>query len=183
MLRTNTWNLHIKTNHPEVSNELPAIKGTVENPSYVAHSLPGKNGNLAGNLVFVGQPIEGRKSSLHVFVESPALNPTITTAFFARRPTHAQVVWRAVEDVQASYDRDADMLYVSKNGPSHAVSEENEKGLLLRYTMDTDTPCGVTVISFRSSWQLHQDELAQDVSAFLDIPFARVRSLLAGALV
>lgn len=179
-LRHNTWKMHIKTGHPEVANALNDIQGTVQDPHYVAHSLPGKEGSSAGNLVFVSKTQNGR-SALHVFVGTPTTNPVVATAFYARKSRHAQVVWRALEEVEASYDRDADILYISKNRAETALTEEDDNGLLLRYSLTTDKPCGVTVRSFSAYWANHQDELASEVSNFLSVSSIKVERVIQGS--
>lgn len=177
----NTWEMHIKTGHPEVANALNDIQGIVQNPHYVAHSLPGREGSSAGNFVFVGKAQDGR-STLHVFVGTPTTKPIVATAFYARKPRHAQIVWRASEEVEASYDRDSDILYISKDRPEKALTEEDDNGLLLRYSLTTDRPCGVTVRSFRTYWANHQNELAEQVSTFLSVSSIKVERVIQGSV-
>lgn len=177
-LKQNTWEFHIKSGHPEVAGDLVKIQTTVQNPQYVAYSLPGRHGNAAGNLVFVGEANDSGKSQLHVFVETPINKPSVATAFYARKPRHAQVIWKANENLEVSYDMDADILYLSKDKPQPALTEQNDDGLFLRYSLTEDHPCGVTVPSFRAYWAAHKEELAQEVSTFLAVPKSRIGSLL-----
>ena len=47
-----------------------------------------------------------------------------------------------------SYDKDADVLYMSFGAPQKAISEESEEGILIRRHPDTREVVGVTIIDF-----------------------------------
>ena len=86
---------------------------------------------------------------------------------YSRKPYHAEVLW--INDVQVSYDSEADVLYVSKQNAIEALTEEDDDGLLFRYSMQDDSPCGVTVVAFRQGWAGHKEQLARRVSQFLNV--------------
>ena len=175
-----TWESHIKIKHPEVAGALQHIQNAIANPAYVARSLPGPNQIHADNLVFVSVDAKIRTSILHVFVESPQVKPTISTAVYMKR-RHADVLWtNEREDVHASYDAETDVLYISKDEPVPSLTEEGADGLLLRYAISDDKPCGVTVVSFHQTWAGHEGDLATRIAKFLDVtPSSAERALMA----
>lgn len=169
ILNYNTWHLHIKKEHPEVKDNLSLIQQTIANPAYVAASRPGPDQTHSGNLVFVGINEYQRNSRLHVFVQSPNHGPTISTAMYSKR-YHADVLWHSPDAiVRASYDENADVLYLSVTGPVAAITEEGDDGLLRRFSMKDDKPVGITVPSFRKAWSGHLTLLAQRVAEFLQL--------------
>lgn len=63
------------------------------------------------------------------------------------------------------YDRQADVLYVSKDEPAPSyVVEDDDTGLVWRTRFDDDTLSGVTVMGFRQMWAPRVLELLQIVS-------------------
>ena len=169
VLLSNTWEKHISVNHPEVAGSLQQVQQTIANPAYVAKSRPGPKQVFASNVVFVSGSAKLRSAKLHVFVESPRHKPMISTAMYAKA-YHAEIIWKqADEDVRMSYDESADVLYISKSEPVPAVTDEGEDGLLLRYSVENEEPCGVTVVSFHKLWSGHTGDLAEKVSTFLNI--------------
>lgn len=52
-------------------------------------------------------------------------------------------------DLTADYDRDADVLYVALEPIAPAEGEDGPRGVVLRYSMDANLPCGVTVVGYR----------------------------------
>lgn len=175
-LYSNTWSQHIQVRHPEIADP-EQVRSTISNPSYVAYSKPGPNQTHSENLVFVSDVVRLKSARLHVFVESPAHRPKVSTALFSRKPHHSNVVW--TNNVQMSYDAEGDVLYISKQNAVPAFSEEEEDGLLFRYAISDDTPCGVTVIAFRAGWSSHEEALAQRVSDFLKVPALEAARALA----
>lgn len=171
-LTYNTWHLHIKKEHPELKDNLNLIQQTIANPAYVAASRPGPSHTHSGNLVFVGMNEYQRNSRLHVFVQSPNHGPTISTALYSKR-YHADVLWRSPDAiVRASYDENADVLYLSVTGPVAALTEEGDDGLLRRFSIADDKPVGITVPGFRKAWSGHLTLLAQRVAEFLQLSVA-----------
>jgi len=168
-LFSNTWEMHIKSKHPEVADSLQQIQNTIANPAYVAASRPGPGAVHADNVVLVSRESRIRSATLHVFVESPKTRPTVSSAMFLKS-RHASVLWENPEDIRASYDRDADVLYVSKSEPVPALVEEEDDGLLFRYALSDDQPCGVTVMSFHHLWHAHKAVLINRISEFLKVP-------------
>ncbi len=51
-----------------------------------------------------------------------------------------------------SYDRKADVLYVSFGEPCPAVSQETENGVLVREDLETGKLVGMTVLDFMKRW-------------------------------
>ena len=168
-LKSNTWNLHIKKEHPEVKDSLELVQSTIANPTYVAASRPGPNQVHSDNLVFVGDLEQHRKSRLHVFVQSPKSRPTISTALFSKN-YHSDILWHSLNaSIRTSYDKESDVLYLSVADPVAALTEEGDDGLLRRFSMATEKPVGVTVPSFRAAWSDHLPLLAERVAEFLQL--------------
>lgn len=82
--------------------------------------------------------------------------------------------------LKVSYDRDADVLYICKGSPAAALTEEGDDGLLFRYSISDDSPCGVTVLSF-SGWDGLHERLAGRVAAFLQVRREMAERVLAEA--
>ncbi|MFO1247006.1 MAG: DUF2283 domain-containing protein [Alphaproteobacteria bacterium] len=91
------------------------------------------------------------------------------THFLVRRP-----------QLQADYDRDSDVLYLTLGSPRPGEGEQKPKGVVLRYSMDTEIPIGVTVIGVRSNgWTTHVSELASIVASHVDVvPAVAERTIL-----
>ena len=69
--------------------------------------------------------------------------------------------------IRADYDRHADVLYVALDEPRPAISEEGRDGLIYRFAMDDDRPCGVTVLGFKDTWFGRERDLAERIGTFL----------------
>jgi|GEM_PF-1816856 len=68
----------------------------------------------------------------------------------------------------ADYDRNADVLYVHLGAGRPADVEERPEGVLLRFALDDDAPCGVTVMGVRKNgWLGRRSDLAALVADFL----------------
>lgn len=65
-------------------------------------------------------------------------------------------------------DRDADVLYLSSGWQGPVEGAGLADGIELDFCLDTDTPCGVTVIGFRVyGWDARLHELADLVGGHL----------------
>lgn len=69
--------------------------------------------------------------------------------------------------IRADYDRHADVLYVALDRPRPATSEEGRDGLIYRFALDDERPCGVTVLGYRNTWSERERELAEKIATFL----------------
>jgi hypothetical protein len=70
--------------------------------------------------------------------------------------------------LQADYDERGDVLYISLGNPRDAESESHERGVLLRFAVDSDEHVGVTVIGFsRNRWKTDVPSLARIVAEHL----------------
>jgi hypothetical protein len=68
----------------------------------------------------------------------------------------------------ADYDRNADVLYVHLGAARPAEAEERPAGVLMRFGLDDDAPCGVTVMGVRKNgWLGRRSDLAALVADFL----------------
>ncbi len=52
-----------------------------------------------------------------------------------------------------SYDREADVLYVSIGKPKPGISEETKDGIVLRYDVETNKFIGFTIVDFLASFK------------------------------
>ncbi len=68
------------------------------------------------------------------------------------------------------YDSGADVVYLSIGAPRPAYGEETPEGHILRYDLETDEFCGVTLIGIR---QLFEEEGEPTVTLPHSEPIAR----------
>jgi hypothetical protein len=81
--------------------------------------------------------------------------------------------------VSVDYDRDVDVLYVAIGKPRPAEGEDRPRGVVYRYAMDDDAPCGVTIVGFRrNGWHEKLGELARFVAAQLGAEPEQVAALV-----
>ena len=62
-----------------------------------------------------------------------------------------------VGQFELSYDRDADVLYVSIGSPRPAYTEEDEQGLLIRKDPKTREIVGITVLDYEEHFRQLSD--------------------------
>jgi hypothetical protein len=85
--------------------------------------------------------------------------------------------------ITIDFDRDADVLYIALGSPQPAESEERDKGIVLRYSVKNDAPCGVTVVGFRDhGWARRRNDLVALVAEHLGVPPEVVSDALSQAL-
>lgn len=105
----------------------------------------------------------------------------VATVLAEKRQTPVQEQLEFADELcmlRADYDEEADVLYLYLNEPAAAISEAGEDGILLRYRIDDEKPCGVTILSYHSDWGDLQDQLADRVSDFLHVGREAARQLL-----
>lgn len=80
------------------------------------------------------------------------------------------------------YDRKADVLYVIEGEPRPAEGEDLPGGIVRRYALDGDSPCGVTVIGYRhNQWPRKPGELAAIIAEHLSTDVDQVEIRLRDA--
>lgn len=72
-------------------------------------------------------------------------------------------------ELMTDYDSNADVMYVSMGKPVPAVTETDEDGLILRFALNDNRQCGVTVLSYNKAWGSERCQLAQRIADFLMI--------------
>lgn len=78
-----------------------------------------------------------------------------------------------------NYDRHGDVLYISAGPPRPAEGEDYDNGIVLRYSMDGDIPCGVTAIGFKAyRWLDKLPEFVRIVSKHLSVAPRDVESAI-----
>lgn len=80
--------------------------------------------------------------------------------------------------IEANYDKQADVLYVALDQPRAAISEEGRDGLIYRFAMDNEQPCGITVTGYRDIWSGKERDLAQKIGVFLCADTNEVRKVI-----
>ncbi len=81
--------------------------------------------------------------------------------------------------VSVDYDRDVDVLYVAIGKPCRAEGEDGPGGVVYRYAMDDNAPCGVTIVGFRrNGWPEKLGELAKLVADQLGAEKEQVETLV-----
>ena len=67
------------------------------------------------------------------------------------------------EKILISYDKEADVVYLSFGAPVEAVSEEVEEGVFARYDPDSEELVGLTVVNFSKKFDIEPKEVAVPV--------------------
>jgi hypothetical protein len=81
-------------------------------------------------------------------------------------------------ELTTSYDKNADVLYVSLGKPRASETVEQPDGLLFRYADNKDrSPSGVTVPDYRTAWSDGHDKF-RAVEAFDLAPQAEPRDIV-----
>lgn len=62
--------------------------------------------------------------------------------------------------ISISYDKEADVIYLSFDKPIEAVGEEIEEGVFARYNPKTDELAGLTIINFSKKFGVEPIEVA-----------------------
>lgn len=62
--------------------------------------------------------------------------------------------------ISISYDKEADVVYLSFDEPIEAVGEEIEEGVFARYNPKTDELAGLTIINFSKKFGVEPIEVA-----------------------
>jgi uncharacterized protein YuzE len=62
--------------------------------------------------------------------------------------------------IYISYDKQADVMYLSFGKPEKAVGEEIEEGIFCRYKPDTKELVGLTVVNFSKKFDVVPKEVA-----------------------
>jgi hypothetical protein len=82
----------------------------------------------------------------------------------------------------ADYDSNEDVLYVVVGEPRPAEGEDLSGGLVLRYALADNSPCGVTVIGYRRNhWPDKVRQLADIVAGHLQVDIDYVEGVLCTA--
>jgi hypothetical protein len=76
----------------------------------------------------------------------------------------------AARRLEVDFDRDADVLYVSRGNPVPSYAGEAPDGILLRWADDDSRPTGVTAIDFCGNWSGRLPEFYAVVAAHLRVP-------------
>ncbi len=80
--------------------------------------------------------------------------------------------------LKGNYDQHSDVLYLYKDEPRPALTEDGPDGLMLRFAIEDDAPCGVTILGYRRIWSQHKERLVTRVSEFLREKKSSARELL-----
>ena len=79
------------------------------------------------------------------------------------------------------YDRREDVLYVVDGRPRPAEGEDLPGGIVRRYALDDNSPCGVTVIGYRrNQWSKKPREIAKVIADHLCTDVDQLERLLRG---
>jgi len=62
-----------------------------------------------------------------------------------------------------SYDKEADVMYLSFGEPAKAVGEEIENGVFVRYDAKSNELAGLTIINFSKKFDVEPKELVVPV--------------------
>lgn len=85
--------------------------------------------------------------------------------------------------VQASYDKAADVLYLSLGAPQQADTDEVRPGLLIRYSWRDGRPCGATIIDYRMAHANEPSEIVEIyLETYLGVPRKSIEAAIARAV-
>ena len=77
------------------------------------------------------------------------------------------------------YDHKDDVLYVLNGKPRPAEGEDFPGGIVRRYAIDDNAPCGVTIIGYRrNQWPKKPREIAEVIANHLGADVDQVERLL-----
>ena len=77
------------------------------------------------------------------------------------------------------YDRGDDILYVLNGKPRPAEGEDLPGGIVRRYALDDNSPCGVTIIGYRlNRWSEKPREIAEIIVDHLGEDVDQIERLL-----
>jgi uncharacterized protein YuzE len=86
-----------------------------------------------------------------------------------------------VNSFNVTYDRDGDVLYISKRHVPASRGIEDQHGIVWRYDSEGEL-IGATVIDFYHRWFGDKDRLAAELSRGFEIPKPQARVVLDHAL-
>lgn len=66
--------------------------------------------------------------------------------------------------LSVTYDRNSDVLYLSRRPGAPARSREEAPGVVWRYDIKRGDLIGVTIIDFTTYWRQHQAELVKQIA-------------------
>jgi uncharacterized protein YuzE len=75
------------------------------------------------------------------------------------------------------YDRDSDVLYISKRSEAAGKGIESPHGVVWRYNINGEL-IGVTVIDYHDRWNTKQTELISAIADRFNIPQSAARRVL-----
>jgi hypothetical protein len=76
------------------------------------------------------------------------------------------------------YDKYGDVLYVTTPTNRPALTDEDDVGLLWRYSTDNGELVGVTILDYGAYWKSHREDLAGRISDHFHVPAGEVEKLL-----
>lgn len=163
---------HISIGHRDIG-ALPftLIKEAIEQTTHVYSS------HMIGRLVFVSTNVNRDDYPMAVVVERVRESGKVVTATWKGRVS-GSVIWDSTNNLYTNFDRDADILYVSR-GPAvraYAVEDEQNPDVWYRFGMEDESHTGVTI--FRAREVIGLDRGAQIASSFLGISEVQIRERL-----
>jgi hypothetical protein len=84
--------------------------------------------------------------------------------------------------LRVDYDCRDDVMYVLNGKPRPAEGEDLPGGIVRRYALEDNSPCGVTIIGYRlNQWPKKPREIAEIIAVHLGEDVDQVERLLHGA--
>ena len=80
--------------------------------------------------------------------------------------------------IEASYDDQADVLYITSGKITRTKNTEEEAGLVLRYDLKTRKPVGATIVDFKGYWLPKSGHLIERLSQFFGISATDARRVI-----
>ncbi len=81
--------------------------------------------------------------------------------------------------ITVDYDRDVDVLYVAIGKPRPGEGEDRPGGIVYRYAVEDDTPCGLTIVGFRrNEWHTKPGDLAKLIADHLGADVTQIEPVI-----
>jgi uncharacterized protein YuzE len=83
-------------------------------------------------------------------------------------------------ELRTTYDKRADVLYVTTNRNGPAFAREDANGIIWRYLSTDDSLVGATIMDFDAYWKAHIGDLAMQLANRFRVPQTRAKDVLEG---
>jgi len=171
VLTEDRWQ-HIMLGHRDLRSVCAmVVQAVVEKPTHIHTSTYDFK-----RLQFISQNITmGSGRPMLVIIEREGDIGKVITATPKGR-VNGQLIWDSATGLHASYDKSADILYVSRGSAREAYAEDSEEDerLWFRYYDDDNSPAGMTIFQFGVRPNVEKQAIIKQISEFLNVSVVEV---------